>query len=171
MHLWATRKLADEIVVGAVSASEKNVYFVFAVVFAVVIGYAAAYGSLHSSWLYVYEGAVVGVVTFAGAQKVTQSYGRAIDGEFFEMAYLLSVPLLVKTTLASWVAIWGGYWLFSILVPNLPVPESDEAYRALSYWVGRLWHVFPFVVAVTIAVVYWYRLAYHVTYVVNRRGA
>jgi hypothetical protein len=28
------------------------------------------------------------------------------------MAHLLSVPLVTKTTLASWVAIWGGYWLF-----------------------------------------------------------
>ena len=88
--------------------------FVFAVVFAVVIGYAAAYGSLHSSWLMFYEGAVVGVVTFAGAQKVTQSYGRAIDGEFFEMAYLLSVPLLVDYACVGDGNLWvvTGYFRY-----------------------------------------------------------
>jgi hypothetical protein len=136
-----------------------------------VLSYAAGYASFHGSWLYVYEAAVVAVVTFAGAKKVTQSYQRPIDGAFFEMAYLLSVPLLVKTTLASWVAIWGGYRLISVHVPHLPASDSAEASQALAYWIGRMWQVLPFLVAVIVAVVYWYRLAHHVAYVANRRGA
>jgi hypothetical protein len=171
MHLWSTPKLADEIVAGEVSASEKVAYFVFAEVFYVAIAYAAWYvSSFHASWLYIYEAVVVGVVTLAGAHKVVSSYQRPIDGAFFEMAYLLSVPLMVKTTLAMWVAIWGGSWLMSALLEHL-FPESVESAWALSYWVGRLWQVFPFLVAVAIAVVFWYRLAHHVAYVVAKRGA
>jgi len=171
MHLWDTQKLADEIVAGQVSANAKVSYFVFSAVFTIVLGYAAGYGSFHGSWLYVYEAAVVGAVTFAGAKKVARSYLRPIDGEFFEMAYLLSVPLLVKTTLASWIAIWGGYWLISALVPQLPVSDSAESSQALAYWVNRIWQVLPFLVGVTIALVYWYRLAHHVAYVAHKRCA
>jgi len=171
MHLWATRKLADEIVAGQVSASDKVAYFVFAAVFYVAFGYAAGYTSIHATWLYLYEAVVVVVVTFAGARKVTLSYQRPVDGGFFKMAYLLSVPLLVKTTLAAWAAVFGSSWLLSILLPLLPQPDSAESARALSYWVGRLWEVIPFLVGVTIAVIYWYRLSHHVAYVVNKRGA
>ena len=170
MHLWATPRLADEIVAGEVTASEKVAYYVFAQVFYIAIGYAAGYSSAHVSWLYVYEAVVVGVITLAGAHRVASSYQRPIDGGFFEMAYLLSVPLTVTTALALWVAIWGGSWLFSVLLEQLS-PETAESARALSYWVGRLWQVFPFLVAVAIAVVFWYRLAYHVAYVVAKRGA
>ena len=170
MHLWATRKLADEIVARQVPSKEKIAYFVFAAVFCVVVGYAAGYTAFHLTWLYIYEGVVVSVVTFAGAHKVTQAYRRPIDSEFFEMTYLLAVPLLVKTTLASWVAVWGGGWLLSIYLPLFPTPESAESARALSYWVGRLWQVLPFLVAVIVAVVFWYRLAIHVAYVADKRG-
>ena len=171
MHLWATPKLADQIAAGEVSAREKVAYFVFAQVFYIAIGYATGYlSSFHASWLYVYEAAVVGVVTLAGAQKVASSYRRPIDAGFFEMAYLLSVPLTVKTTLASWVASLGGSWLFSAVLERLS-PESAESARALSYWSGRLWQIFPFLVAVAIAVVFWYRLAHHVAYVVTKRAA
>jgi hypothetical protein len=168
MHLWATRKLADEIVAGQVSPREKIAYFVFAQVFYVAIGYAAGYVSDHADWFYVYQAVVIVVVTFIGARKVVSSYPEPIDGEFFEMAYLLSVPLLVKTTLAAWLVIYGGYWLLSVLLPQLPQPETAESARALSYWVGRLWQLFPFLVGVTTAVVFWYRLAHHVAYVVNK---
>jgi hypothetical protein len=172
MYLWATRKLADEIIAGEVSAHQKSAYFVFAMVFYVVAGYAAGYSSYDNySWFYVYEALVVGVVTFTGAHKVTLSYRRPLDGQFFEMAYLLAVPLLVKATVAAWVAIWGGDWLLSILLSELPAPQTAESARALSYWVGRLWQVLPFLVAVAIAVVYWYRLAHHVAYVASKRGA
>jgi hypothetical protein len=171
MHLWATPKLADEIVTGSVSAREKVAYYVFAAVFYVAIGYAVGYvGSLNASWFYVYEAAVVAVVTFAGAHKVASSYRRPIDGEFFEMAYLLAVPLTVKTTLAMWVAMWGGSWLVSALLTQIS-PDSEETARALSYWFGRLWQILPFLVAVVIAAVFWYRLAHHVAYVVAKRGA
>jgi len=172
VHLWATRKLADEIVVGEVSARDKIAYYVFAMVFYVVAGYAAGYSSYDNySLFYVYEAVVVGVVTFAGAHKVTLSYRAPLDGHFFETVYLLSVPLVIKATIAAWVAIWGGNWLLSTLLPHLPVPQTAESARTLSYWVGRLWQVLPFLVAVVIAVVYWYRLAHHVAYVVNKRGA
>ena len=171
MHLWATSKLADEIVAGEVPTKQKVAYYVFAQVFYVAVAYAAQYGSsLHATWLYVYEAVVVGVVTLAGAHKVASSYQRPIDGAFFEMAYLLSVPLAVKTTLAMWVAMWGGSWLFSAVLMQFS-PQSEESVRALSYWAGRLWQVFPFLVAVLIAVVFWYRLAHHVAYVVAKRGA
>jgi hypothetical protein len=171
MHLWDTRKLADEIVAGQVAVPEKIAYFVFSQVFYVAVGYAAGYGSYDASWLYIYEAVVVAVVTFAGARKVVSSYQVPVDGGFFEVTYLLSVPLLVKTTLAAWVAIMGGYWLFSTLVPHLPAPESAASAQAYSYWVGRLWQVLPFLVGVTVAVVYWYRLAHHVSYVVDHRNA
>jgi len=171
MHLWATKKLAEEIAAGHVSVREKIAYYVFAQIFYVAIGYAAGYASFQMSWLYVYEAAVVAVVTFAGARKVVVSYPRPIDSEFFEQTYLLSVPLMVKTTLASWVAIWGGSWLLSIVLPHLPEPETAESARILAYWVGRLWQLFPFVVAVIIAVVFWYRLAFHVAHVASRRSA
>jgi hypothetical protein len=171
MHLWATLKLADEIVAGQVSASEKIAYFVFTQVFFVANGYAAGYtGSVHVSWLYLYEAVVVGVVTYAGARKVVLSYQRPIDGGFFEMTFLLSVPLVVKTTLAMWVGIWGGSWLLSALLPHLST-ESEASARAISYWVSRLWQALPFLVAVVVAGVFWYRLAFHVTYVTNRRSA
>lgn len=169
MHLWATPRLAEEIVERQVPAGEKLAYFVFAQVFYVTIGYAAGYfSSFHGTWIYVYEAVVVGAVTFAGARKVASSYGRPLDGEFFEMAYLLSVPLLVKTTVATWTAIWGGSWLFGLIAEHLS-PESEASARAYSYWFGRLWQMLPFLVAVVIAVVFWYRLAIHVAYVVNKR--
>jgi hypothetical protein len=170
MHLWATRKLADEIVAGQVSTGEKVTYFVLAQILFVAAGYAAGFGSIHVSWLYLYEAAVVGVVTFAGARKVVLSYQRPIDGAFFEMTFLLSVPLFVKTTLASWVAIWGGSWLFWAILPHLS-PDSEESAPVILYWVNRLWQALPFLVAVAIAVVFWYRLAVHVAYVANKRDA
>ena len=171
MHLWATQKVAEQIVAGQIATRDKTAYFVFAAVFYTVLGYASGYASYHASWLYVYEAVVVVVVTFAGAHKVVSSYQKPIDGEFFEMAYLLSVPLLVKTTILAWGTIWGGFWLFSTISPYLPTPETAESAQALSYWVGRLWQVLPFLAQVTAVVVYWYRLAHYVTYVVTKSGA
>jgi len=60
---------------------------------------------------------------------------------------------------------------FSLVLPHLPEPESAEAARTFAYWVGRLWQLFPFVVAVTVAVVFWYRLAFHVAHVAGKRSA
>jgi hypothetical protein len=170
MHLWATRKLADEIARGTVTARDKVAYFVLLQFLFIAIGYAAGYGSFRVSWLYVYEAVVVGVITFAGAHRVVSSYQHPIDGGFFEMAYLLSAPLTIKTTLASWVAIWGGSWLLGVLLEHLPI-ESNDAARAASYWGNALWQTLPFVTAAAIAVVFWYRLAHHVAYVVAKRGA
>ena len=170
MHLWATSKLADQIVAADVPAREKVGYFVFAAGFVVVFGYATAWFPVDRSWFYLYEGVVVSVVTLAGAYRVAESYPSPIDGAFFEMAYLLSVPLLIKTTLAGWVAIYGGSWLFSAILPHVSVGSTESAH-ALSYWLGRAWQIFPFLVAVAIAIVYWYRLAHHVAYVVAKRGA
>ena len=170
MHLWATRILADEIAAGSVTTREKTSYFVFAQVLFIAVGYAAAYGPSHWSWLYMYEGVLVAVVTFAGAQKVVVSYQRPLDGEFFQMFFLLSVPIFVKTTLASWVAIYGGYWLFGTVLPHISTGSADSA-QALSYWVPRVWELLPFLVGVIVAVVYWLRLAHHVGYVAQKRGA
>ena len=170
MHLWATQKLADEIAAGNVTAREKATYFVIAQVLFIAVGYAAAYGPSHLSWLYLYEGVLVAVVTFAGAQKVVASYERPIDGEFFQMSFLLSVPIFVKTTMASWVAIYGGYWLFGTVLPQISTDSADSA-RALSYWVPRAWELLPFFVGVIVAIVFWLRLAHHVRYVAQRRGA
>ncbi len=170
MRLWATSKLADQIASGQVSAREKVAYFVFASVFVVAAGYAADWGPRDRSWLHAYEGIVVCVVTLAGAHRVASSYRAAIDGPFFEMAYLLSVPLLVKTTLAAWVAAYGAEWLVSAIVPHLSA-DSTETAQAIEYWWTRIGQVFPFVLAVTIASVFWFRLAHHVAYVVAKRGA
>jgi hypothetical protein len=93
-----------------------------------------------------------------------------IDAAFFEMAYLLSVPILIKTTLAAWAAIYVASWLSSAIVPYLSA-DSPESAQALEYWWGRAWQVYPFLVAVVIAAVYWFRLAHHVAYVVAKRGA
>jgi hypothetical protein len=86
------------------------------------------------------------------------------------MTFLLSVPLIVKTTLAAWIVIYGASWLFSRALPYVSAATAESAF-ALSYWIGRFWQVFPFVVAVIIAIVYWARLAHHVAYVVARRDA
>jgi hypothetical protein len=170
MQLWATSKLADQIAAGQVSAREKVGYFIFAAVFSVATGYAVDWGPRDTSWLHVYEGIVVCVITFAGAQKVASCYQAPIDGAFFEMAYLLSVPLLIKTTLAAWVAIYGGYWLFSAALPHISA-DSAESAKAISYWLGRTSQIFPFLVAVAIALVFWFRLAHHVTYIAAKRSA
>jgi len=170
VHLWATRTLADQLVAGTVAARTKVIYYIFAQVFYLAVGYAASYGPFHGSWLYIYEGIVVAVITFAGAQRVASSYGRQIDGTFFEIAYLLSVPLTVKATAAAWLAIYGGYWLFNRALSQVSTESADSA-RAFSYWSGRLWEVWPFLVAAAIAVVFWSRLAHHVRYVATARVA
>jgi hypothetical protein len=170
VHLWATGKLADEIAAGTVSSRDKMLYFVLLQVLAVAIGYAVGFIPFHASWMYVYEAVVVIVITFAGARRVTLAYQGAVDGGFFEMAYLLSVPLTVKTTVASWVAIWGGTWLIRRILEGLTL-ESADAARAVSYWGRAAWELVPFVVAAVIAVVFWYRLAHHVAYIIAKKGA
>jgi hypothetical protein len=170
MHLWATSRLANQIASGEVPQREKVRYYVFAAIFVVVLGYASDWGPRDRSWLHVYEGVVVCVITLAGAHRVVTSYCKPIDGAFFEMAYLLSVPLMVKTTAAAWAAIYGGYWLWAAILPHISA-DSAESANALSYWLGRLWQVFPFLVAVAVAFVFWFRLAHHVGYVVAKRDA
>ena len=171
MQLWATSKLADQIAAGQVSAREKVGYFIFAAVFSVVTAYAVDWVSPRdTSWLHLYEGIVVSVITFAGAQRVASCYQASIDGAFFEMAYLLSVPLLIKITLAAWVAIYVGYWLFSVALPHISA-DSAESANAISYWLGRTSQIFPFLVAVAAALVFWFRLAHHVTYIAAKRDA
>jgi hypothetical protein len=170
MHFWNTSKLASEIVADRVTARDKAWYFVFGQVFWVATGYAASLNAPQGLWFYVYEGVVVAVVTFAGAGKVLSTYGKSPDATFFEMIYVLSVPLMIKATLAAWTAIYGGSWLFLASLPYAS-PTSAESALALSYWLGRLWQVFPFVVAVVIAAVDWSRLNYHVAYIVKGRGA
>ena len=169
MHLWATSKLGDEIAAEQVSPRDKVGYFVVAQVLVVAIGYAVNYVPSHGSWLYVYEAVVVVVITFAGAYRVASSYKQPVDGAFFEAAYLLSIPLIIKTTLASWAVIYGGYWLLGAIAPH--INASADSSQALTYWLGRLWEIFPFLVAVSITLIYWFRLAHHVAQVVAKRGA
>ena len=170
MHLWATSKLADQIAAEQVSSADKVAYFVLAQVLLAALGYAVNYLPSHGSWLYVYEAVVVVVITFAGAHRVVSSYKGPIDSAFFEAAYLLSIPLIIKITLASWVAIYSGYWLLGAIAPHINIASADSA-QALTYWFGRLWETLPFLVAVLVALIYWSRLARHVAYVVANRGA
>lgn len=171
MHFWATPKLAEQIAAGQVPARDKTAYYVFTAVFLTVAGYAADWGlPIDRSWLHAYEGVVVCVITLAGAHRVVSSYRTPIDGPFFEMAYLLSVPLLVKTTLAYWAATYAFQWLARAVVPHLSA-DSLELANAIEYWLHRTGQLFPFVLAVVIAFVFWFRLAHHVAYVVSKRGA
>ena len=170
MRLWSTSKLANDIVSGRVTPRDKASYFVLGQVLVVAIGYAASLNSPESFWMYVYEAVVVTVVTFAGAGRVLSTYKAPADGSFFEMVYFLSVPLIIKTTVAAWVAIYGGSLLFAAVLPHLSATSAESAFT-MSYWLSRLWQVFPFVVAVVIAIVYWSRLTHHVAYVVANRGA
>ena len=170
MHLLSTSKLADEIVADRVSTREKAAYFVMLQVLVIALGYAAGFSPPQNLWMYVYEGLVVCVVTFAGAGRVVSSYGRPLDTAFFEATYLLSVPLLVTTTVAAWVAMYGGSWLFSTMIPHVSATSAESA-DALSYWLGRLWWGYTFIVAVVITIVFWVRLAHHVGYVASKRVA
>jgi hypothetical protein len=170
LHLWATSKLANEIAVGQVSARDKMHYYVFSAVFLVAIGYAVDWSPADRSLFHLYEAVVVCIVTFAGALRVVSSYAKPIDGAFFEMSYLLSIPLVIKTTGAAWVAIYAADWLWSMLLPHISA-ESAESARAISYWLHRVRQAYPFLIAVAVTMVFWFRLAHHVAYVVAKRDA
>jgi hypothetical protein len=170
MHLWSTSKLADQLVTGKVPAGDKVNYFLLSAGLSVVLMYAIYWRPGARSWFRVFEALVMVVVAVGGAKRIVLIYRRPVDGRFFEMVSLISVPIFLKAVVIFCLLTFSPYLLVPWVVPWLSLNSTDSA-QAVAYWYGQWQQIFPFLVATLIAFAFWSRLAYHVAYVVNKRGA
>ena len=169
LNLWNTRRLAEDIAAERLTSGDKVAYYVFAATFYMAFAYLGSIGPPHYTWLNMYEGIVVCVVTFVGARRVAATYPDPIDARFFEMSFLLSIPLTIKVTAVLWIGDYTGWWLIGKVLEN-SVDWAEESARAAAYWGNRGNDLLPFVLAAVVAVVFWLRLAHHVGYVVGKRS-
>jgi hypothetical protein len=169
MYLWRTRVLAQQIAAAAMPPNEKLHQYIASAVLYTFIGYMGYFTPQGSSWLLLYEAAVVLALTFAGAGRVAKSWGAPVNGSFFEASVLLSVPLLIKTTVLSWLAYFAAWWLIYLIGTRAMGiwPDFDHP---LDFGLRRLWESVPFVVVVVAVAVFWWRLSDHVAYVASRRA-
>ena len=168
LNLWNTKRLADDVAGERLTSRTKEMYYVFSAVFYMVFAYLGSNGPPHYTWLHLYEGIVVCGVTFVGARRVVAAYSEPLDARFFETSFLVSIPLMIKATVVSWGGVYAAWWVLGwAMEQNVAL---DEPSRAVNYWGSRAYDLIPFILAVAVAVVFWLRLAHHVTYVVAKRG-
>jgi hypothetical protein len=168
LNLWNTQRLADDIAADRLTSRQKGTYYVFIAVLYMALTYVSNAGSSHYTWMYLYEGIVVCVVTFVGARRVVSAYPEPLDAKFFEAAFLVSIPLSIKAVLVLWIGDYGAWWLLDMALERNAM--LDDPSRAVNYWGRRLYDLVPFVLAAAVAVVYWLRLAHHVGYVAGKRN-
>jgi hypothetical protein len=111
MILWDTPRLASLLAAGRVTSSEKFRYLFVGQILIVVLGYVFYFLPLTTGgWLYLYECAMILVITGAGLVRCRDSYAGATDDRLLETFLVLSVPLTIKVTLLSWVPATVVYW-------------------------------------------------------------
>lgn len=149
IRLWNTKRLVDELVHDQVKERDAFAYFVANSVLWTLMSYYASLMGARLGWMFLYEVAVVLVITVFGLYLCYGANGGASGHQFVLRATCLSFPIGLKVNIASILLGWVDYFYFYRIVDPITFHDPTRiyilttflwaaAFAALFYW--RLWH-------------------------------
>ena len=158
IHLFSAKTLAEKLHKNDVSLRERAYYLAASFLMFVVFNYSGLTSANPLwSWLSIYEGVVIAVVTVIGFSKAYEAAGGDSNQNFVVEFSCLFLPVSVTTMLA----VWGFYWSVTFGLRETIMELADSHLQIalnLSRIGGNFFDLFTFLAVVLVQAITFYRI-------------
>ena len=158
IHLFNAKKVAEEIRKNEIGSRARGHYLLASFLLFTILSYAGLTASNPLwSWLSIYEGVVVVVITVFGIAKAYEAAGGDSSRDFVVEFTCLSVPVYITTMMLVWSIHWGIVFGLREFITALSTSRSQFAVN-LAYIGGDFFGLLIFLAAVLVQLVSLYRI-------------